>query len=70
MTNLDRLDDYLGSDESPDACLMISDLDGFLHGVARSPTEIPVREWMDKALGGYTANVPTWGFHTLAALCR
>ncbi|WP_367115493.1 DUF5046 domain-containing protein, partial [Marivivens sp.] len=31
---LDRLDEYLSSDDSPDDCFMLSDLDGFLHGIA------------------------------------
>jgi uncharacterized protein len=60
MDDLSRLDDYLSSDESPEGCLMLSDLDGFLHGVACSPVTIPVVEWMAKALGGSVGRVPDW----------
>lgn len=60
MTNLDRLDAYLSSDESPDECMMLSDLDGFLHGVACSPELISVREWMPVALGGQPEDLPKW----------
>lgn len=42
--NLDRLDEYLSSDDSPEECMMISDLDGFLHGIACSPVFIPADE--------------------------
>lgn len=47
--HLSILDSYLSSDESPDDCLMLSDLDGFLHGVVCCPD--PIVEWMDIALG-------------------
>jgi len=40
--------------------MMVSDLDGFLHGVACSPTTIPVNEWMTKALGSAPTTVPNW----------
>ena len=58
--DLARLDAYLSSDESPEDCMMLSDLDGFLHGVACSPVMIPVAEWMAKALGGTAGQVPAW----------
>jgi uncharacterized protein len=60
MADLDRLDGYLSSDESPEECLMLSDLDGFLHGVACSPVAIPVGEWMGTALGGSAVGAPAW----------
>ncbi|MCV2866829.1 YecA family protein [Defluviimonas sp. WL0075] len=60
MQDLSRLDDYLCSEESPEDCLMLSDLDGFLHGVACSPVTIPVAEWMAKALGGLPGETPPW----------
>lgn len=68
MTELARLDDYLSSDDSPDRCLMLSDLDGFLHGIACSPVEIPVREWMPEALGGSVVDVPPWVLRDIAVL--
>lgn len=58
MEHLSRLDAYLSSNLSPRNCLMLSDLDGFLHGVACSPVAIPVAEWMAKALGGSAGQVP------------
>ena len=39
---------------------MLSDLDGFLHGVVCSPVTIPVAEWMTKAFGGSAGQVPAW----------
>ena len=60
MTDLDSLDAYLSSDESPEDCMMLSDLDGFLHGVASSPELIPASEWMAVGLGGQPEDVPGW----------
>ncbi len=51
MPDLDQLDHYLNSEHSPENCLGISDLDGFLTGVACCPEHIPVMEWLDVALG-------------------
>ena len=56
--DLERLDAYLSSDDSPDNCMMLSDLDGFLHGVICSPVEIPQAEWLGKAMGGPFNKVP------------
>ena len=56
---MDRLDQYLSSDDSPEDCLMLSDLDGFLTGVVCSPEIVPEDEWLEKALGA-TAGVPSW----------
>jgi len=60
MTDLESLDSYLSSDDSPDDCMMLSDLDGFLHGIACSPVPIPADEWIPIAVGGSPANVPDW----------
>jgi uncharacterized protein len=35
--NLEALDAYLMSDDSPEGSMMLADLVGFLHGIARSP---------------------------------
>ena len=43
---LDELDQYLSSDESPEDCMMLSDLDGLLHGVICSPSPISSDMWM------------------------
>lgn len=56
--DLEGLDTYLSSDDSPDNCMMLSDLDGFLHGIVCSPVEIPQAEWLRKAMGGPLNKVP------------
>ncbi len=43
---LDELDDYLSSDVSPEYCMQLSDLDGFLTGIAVSPELIQPSEWL------------------------
>lgn len=58
--DLERLDQFLSSDESPMDCMMLSDLDGFLHGIICSPVPIPTEEWMPLALGSDPADVPAW----------
>ena len=42
---LDELDEYLSSDASPEYCMQLSDLDGFLTGVSVSPEPIQPSEW-------------------------
>jgi uncharacterized protein len=49
---LDELDDYLSSDASPENSMQLSDLDGFLTGVAVSPELIPPSEWFPIIWGG------------------
>jgi len=51
MDTLATLAAYLSSDDSPDECMVISDLDGFLTGVACSPAPIPTEEWLQVAFG-------------------
>jgi len=46
MTELEKLDTYLSSDQAPDNCMQISDFDGFLTGVICSPELIPPSEWL------------------------
>ncbi|MBF9059554.1 UPF0149 family protein [Rhodobacterales bacterium HKCCSP123] len=58
MLSLDDLDAYLTSDDAPGNCMMISDLDGFLHGIACSPVLIPADEWVMVALGDPVQDVP------------
>lgn len=60
MIDLERLDEFLSSDEGPEGCLMLSDLDGFLHGIACSPVLISSEEWMRSALGASMEDVPEW----------
>lgn len=64
--DLGRLDGYPSSEDSPENCMMLSVLDGFLHGVACSPSTIPVAEWMAKALGGSAQQIPVWATEAVA----
>ena len=66
--DLERLDAFLSSDESPEHCLSLSDLDGFLHGVACSPVSVPSEEWMSVALGGEPDHVPAWVLQDIASI--
>lgn len=68
MTDLEDLDAYLSSEEAPDDCMMLSDLDGFLHGIACSPVPIPFEEWMPVALGGKPEDVPKWVLEEIAII--
>jgi uncharacterized protein len=51
MTDLQALDQYLSSENSPEDCMQLSDLDGFLTGVLCSPDLIPPSEWLPVAMG-------------------
>ncbi len=50
--DLTALDAFLLSDDSPDECMMISDLDGFLTGVIVGPDMILPSEWLPAIWGG------------------
>ena len=52
---------------SPDACMMLSDLDGFLHGIACSPVLIFAEEWMVVALGAPEDALPEEIVRTVAS---
>ncbi len=45
MVDIERLDTFLMSDDSPENCMQISDLDGFLTGILCSPDLIMPSEW-------------------------
>lgn len=60
MIDLEPLDEYLTSDDSPENCMMLSDLDGFLHGVACGPEFVPLDEWLPVALGADLDGLPEW----------
>jgi uncharacterized protein len=62
----EELDTYLMSDESPEECFMLSDLDGFLHGVACSPEVVPIEEWMAVVLGASESELPDAVVKTVA----
>src|SRR3954452_6489267 len=50
--HLDLLDAYLLSDQSPPECMLLSDLDGFLTGVAIGPELAMPSEWLPHVWGG------------------
>jgi uncharacterized protein len=50
--DLEALDSYLLSDLSPDGCMMLSDLDGFLTGIVIGPELVPRNEWLPVIWGG------------------
>jgi uncharacterized protein len=68
MVSLDELDDYLSSDEMPVDCMCISDLDGFIHGIACSPVTIQPEEWVPVALGGHIEGIPDWVIEAIITL--
>jgi uncharacterized protein len=49
---LDELDAYLSSDRSPPESMMLSDLDGFLAGIAVGPELVMPSEWLPVVWGG------------------
>ncbi len=51
-SDLDYLDKWLSSDESPPNSMMLSDLDGFLTAVAIGPELIMPSEWLPVLWGG------------------
>lgn len=67
MLSLEELDNYLMSDDSPEGCFMLSDLDGFMFGIACSPVLVPPIEWMSTAMGGTLKAVPAEVISTLTA---
>jgi uncharacterized protein len=50
--DLDLLDAYLLSDQSPPECMLLSDLDGFLTGIAIGPAVVMPSEWLPHVWGG------------------
>ena len=51
MPDLEKLDAYLLSDDAHPDSMGLSDLDGFLTGIACSPEEVPEEEWLNHAFG-------------------
>jgi len=51
---LQELDDYLGSERSPENCMAVSDLDGFLAAIAVGPGLIAPARWLPVVWGGET----------------
>ena len=50
-TDLIQLDAFLRSDNAPPECMMLSDLDGFLTGIAVGPELILPSEWLPVVWG-------------------
>ncbi len=46
------LDAFLSSDRSPDNCMQLADLDGFLTAIAVGPETVPSEEWWPVIWGG------------------
>lgn len=44
--SLDELADFLNSGDAPAGCMDLSELDGFLAGLAAGPLVVPVKEWL------------------------
>jgi uncharacterized protein len=51
-SEIEALDAFLMSDQTPDGCMMLSDLDGFLTGLAIGPELIAPSEWLPVVWGG------------------
>lgn len=51
-TDLEPLDRFLMSDQSPPDCMLLSDLDGFLTGLVVGPELILPSEWLPVVWGG------------------
>jgi len=51
MVDIERLDAFLMSDDAPENCMQISDLDGFLTGILCSPDLIMPSEWLPLVWG-------------------
>ncbi len=68
MTDFERLDAFLSSDDSAEDTMLLSDLNGFLHGIACSPVEISSHEWMPLALGASPDDVPRWVLEAVGSM--
>jgi uncharacterized protein len=51
--DLEALDAFLMSDQTPDECMMLCDLDGFLTGIAIGPELVAPSEWLPYVWGGH-----------------
>ncbi len=65
--DLEALDQFLMSDESPENCMQLSDLDGFLTGIAIGPELAKPSDWLPMGWEGYSRS---WGMSWEAAYPR
>ena len=52
IMDIEELDAFLMSDQMPDECMQISDMDGFLTAIAIGPELIRPSEWLPYITGG------------------
>jgi uncharacterized protein len=57
--DLDPLEEFLNSDRAPDDCMGLSDLDGFLTGVAIGPEPLTPSDWLPAIWGDGEPNFET-----------
>lgn len=50
--DLEDLNDFLSSERSPESCMSLSELDGFLTGIAVGPEPILPAHWLSAVWGG------------------
>lgn len=65
---LEELDAYLSSDDSPEDCMMLSDLDGLMHSIACSPVLISSQERVPLAIGGDPLDIPDWVLKSISVI--
>src|SRR5271155_2800765 len=59
--DIDALEAFLESDRAPPDTMNLSELDGFLHGVAVGPELVLPSEWLPIVWGGETSNLADIG---------
>src|SRR3546814_19313106 len=50
--DIETLDTFLMSEQAPEDCMLISDLDGFLTAIAIGPEPVPQADWMPVVWAG------------------
>lgn len=49
---LARLEEFLSSEQRPQECMVLDELDGFLTALVCTPEEVPAEEWLTEVWGG------------------
>ncbi|MEW6647674.1 MAG: YecA family protein [Pseudomonadota bacterium] len=47
-----RLEEFLGSEQRPQECMVLDELDGFLTALVCTPDDVPAGEWLAEVWGG------------------